>query len=448
MTRAMNRAAIRLSGTLALTGLLASGAAAQGWVVEAVALQGEVAPGTAGGTYSGFSSNVGIPAELDDSGSVYFIATIVGGDTIGIIARGTSGGAVPLIRRGDAAPGGGTYGVLSSFAASGSGLLAFATSTPLIHLFLDDGVTESRIVESGAPSPAGGTLSPGSRPDVNDSATIAFWAFEGGVAPVSEGIFTTAGGLVTAIARNNSVGAPDTGGATYTFFRRLPTLNDAGDVVFTALLSGGTSTEGIFRHDAALSSVVKVALLGEAAPDTGGTFSAFSPSPVALHEDGTVTFRAVVAGGSVTEGIFAVELGSPVSRVLPGDTAPGTGGDTYSSFGPSPTVSKSGSAAFAATTVSAVDGYFVQTASSEAAIALEGDAAPGGGTLRPINSNRPDVNNALTAAFYSPITGGTALTGIFVATPPVPSVPLLPWPALGALLLLLGGVVVHRASQS
>ena len=241
----MYGAAIRLLGTLLLTCLLAASAAAQGWLVEEVAIQGDSAPGTAGGTYSGFLSSDGqIPVELDDAGNVYFIAFITGGDTSRVIARGTPAGVVPLVRGGDPAPPSGFFGVLTNLAVSGSGLLAFSVTTPLTGLFLDDGVTLSRVINSGDPSPAGGTLSPGSRPDVNDSATIAFWAFEGGVVPVTEGIFITAGGVETAIARNSSDIAPLTGGATYAAFRRRPTLNDTGDVVFTALLSGGTTSDG------------------------------------------------------------------------------------------------------------------------------------------------------------------------------------------------------------
>ena len=245
---------------------------------RAVALLGDPAPGT-GDTYTG----LGRP-HLNDAGDVAFAANAF--PSRGVFVD-SSGIVTPVALNGASAPCGGIYqsfGGAGNVSINGSGDVAFhaivdrPSPQPTIPaLIVNSGGTDTPVACTGdsAPGTGGGTYSGGfgspsvHRPFINDSGAVAFFArVSGGTA--SEGIFVDSGGLDTAVALVGDP-APGTGGGTYSGFDLgggSPSLNDVGVVAFRALVTGGTASEGIFMDAGAGDSVV--ALLGDMAPETGG----------------------------------------------------------------------------------------------------------------------------------------------------------------------------------
>src|SRR6185369_14923914 len=81
---------------------------------------------------------------------------------------------------------------------------------------------------------------------------------------------------------------------------RLPLqLNDRGEVLFDAVLTGGTNTRGVFRGTG--DHTTTIALGGANAPGTTGTFSSFRDFK--LLNDGRVVFLA-----SLTIGVGGVNF--------------------------------------------------------------------------------------------------------------------------------------------
>ena len=161
---------------------------------------------------------------------------------------------------------------------------------------------------------------------------------------------------------------------------------------------------------------VAVALEGQAAPaGVGGTFSSFGHSlawyPV-LNDSGDVAFRAEVTGGSASVGVFLYSGGTITILVLAGDAAPDSGGGSFDDF---EVVSINGSGDVAFDSVisggTASQGLYVASGGSLTTVAMEGDSAPdtGGGTYSGLSF--PLVNDVGDVAFYAAVSGGTATAG-------------------------------------
>ena len=121
--------------------------------------------------------------------------------------------------------------------------------------------------------------------------------------------------------------APGAGVATYESFFN-PVLNGAGQVGFVATLTGGTSTQGVFVG--APGSVAAAALQGQSAPGAGSaTYDGFFFDTV-LNGAGQVAFKSLLTGGTSTQGVFVGAPGSVAAAALQGQSAPGAGAATYS----------------------------------------------------------------------------------------------------------------------
>jgi len=143
----------------------------------AVALQGETAPDTAGGSYSGFGA-----ASFNDSGDVAFEADVSGGS----VSEG---------------------------------------------IFLDSGGSDSALVLAGQPAPGtgAGTFSSFAGVSLNNHGEVAFHSTVVGGA-VNQGLFLYSDGQVSPLVLPGAV-APGTGELPFQGFA-APALNDAGDVAF------------------------------------------------------------------------------------------------------------------------------------------------------------------------------------------------------------------------
>jgi hypothetical protein len=212
--------------------------------------------------------------------------------------------------------------------------------------------------------------------------------------------------------------APAPVGGSYSFFGGYPTLNDSGDVSFLAVVSGGSQPRGIFL--ASGDTDTALVLPGDAAPDTGGgtyTGNVADFNMHALNASGAVAFRSQVTSGSVASGIFVDSGATQAAFALAGDVAPGIPGGSYSAFG-TPSQNDAGSVAFSAdvTGGAVASGVFRDSGATGTAVALAGDSAPdtGGGTYT--DFGYPVVNDLGYVVFLANVTGGSASGGVFLDT--------------------------------
>jgi hypothetical protein len=249
------------------------------------------------------------------------------------------------------------------------------------------------------------------------AAALALWLSVGGVA--------FAQGYAHSTIALSGQTAPDTGGGVYgpvigeygPEYPHAPSINAAGDVTFTIGVHGGTVDSGVFvvsqnTHRAA-------ALAGDPAPGLGGgTYDLFLDP--AINAAGYVVFLAVNFLESFGS-LYVDSGGIDTDVVRIGETAPGTGGGTYDKISfPSvrpPLVNDSGDVAFSSTLIggTASSGIFVASGGTDTAAALSGDPAPGtGGGVYTSFTNHPGINASGDVAFTAGIAGGSAPSGVFV----------------------------------
>jgi hypothetical protein len=144
---------------------------------------------------------------------------------------------------------------------------------------------------------------------INDSGAVAFYGTLSN--PTRQGVFLGTESTLLQIAREGQI-APDGNGALHFFGR--PALNESGQVVFRASLSGtvggNSDNQGLFRTDG--TTLTQIARSGQTAPDGNGTFK-FSTSVdhdlmPTINEKGQIAFATqlfeTAAGTSDNFGIF------------------------------------------------------------------------------------------------------------------------------------------------
>lgn len=325
--------AANLSGSPGNSGLFRANRSS----LERLSGAGEAAPGTGGGTYTFIA---GFPQiDHSGRVSVLAIFSGVTA-TRGLFEHGSGpGGAIVIEGDATPIPPSGSFEpMLSDLAQHGrnaSGDVAFVSSvtggTASAGLFRETslGIEVLALVGDAAPDSGGGTFSAFQSPSISDDGRVAFVADIVGDSS-TVGIFVHDGGVLEKRVLQGEI-APDTGGATYTQ-PIFPAVNDSGEVVFAAETAGGTATGGLFVSTQL--GVASILVEGDLAPETGGgTFAAVNSLPN-LSNTGTIAFSAELSGGSVSAGVFEHDLGSGTTRALAlaGETAPETGGDTFSSF--------------------------------------------------------------------------------------------------------------------
>jgi hypothetical protein len=224
-----------------LAGLpLAPPAGAQSYEVTELALVGEVAPGSGGGSYQHF-----FRLSANDRRQVAFIASVTGGSATKGVFLVTDGVAAPVALVGDPAPdsGGASYADFGGVSLDVDGAVAFAATlsggSAGGGLFLVDAGGVRAVAVAGDPAPSGVGSYAGvpflDRHGLNDQGTLGFASqLSGGSA--SWGAFTDAGGSAAVVAVSGDP-APGTG-ASFSVFGP-PALNQAGEAAFLASTSEG-----------------------------------------------------------------------------------------------------------------------------------------------------------------------------------------------------------------
>jgi hypothetical protein len=425
--------------------------AAAGAAIRTVALAGDPAPGTGGGTFElpawGFTDPVK-PA-VSETGRVAFVSGVSGGSADFGIFLDADGALTAVAVEGGSSPppAGGTFHLLFAPVIDASGeTVAFGASlsggAASGGLFVASGGTITPRVLSGdvAPGTGGATFVDFGAGGIDASGNVVFNASLSG-GPEHIGTFAVSpAGMVTPIAVVGDT-APGTGGATYTYIFRLQG-NDAGDVVFEASLSGFGA--GVFF--ASGGGVVPVALRGATAPETGGGTYHLPNSP-SVADDGGVAFAASVAGGSTFEGSFRAEGGTHTAHALVGDPAPGTGGGHYASGGSfsdyarfAPSAADGGRVAFVATVHGGdvSNGLFLSIADDDFELVVPGDYVDDrpGSSIRAV-FGAPALTDSRLVAFHARLAEPGFPAGLFLLHLTTGEVPALPAPLGWAVLALL-----------
>jgi hypothetical protein len=307
--------------------------------------------------------------------------------------------------------------------------ILFAAAAPVYA-----SVPSTMVALTGATAPGGATYIGFNNPEINASGEIAYNAnLSGG----SSGIFLGQPGSIGALALQGGT-APN--GETYGSFYTSTTattvnLSANGQAGFTALLSGGTPTSGIFVGSSNTTTGT-VALQGTATPYPGaGNFSSFlaagantAYSPV-INPSGQLAIQASLSGGTAAAGIFSGTSNTSIGTVaVVGGPTPTPPGYTYSTTVTVPTINKTGQVAFVGLFNGSTQGLFigkVGTGGAQGAgqtVFTAGTPAPNTlGTPTGENFGNPGTtysfNDAGQVGFQATLTGNANYTsGVFVGT--------------------------------
>jgi len=231
---------------------------------------------------------------------------------------------VPLVRDGDAAPGGGTLSPIGRV-TNDHGSIAFSAilngSTGTQGIFRSDEKQTVAIARDDVAPPTGGVFTLIGSPVLNDRGQVAFYSNMNG-GPAEFAIFRGDGGELTPVFVANQ-SAP--GGATYEDFGN-PVINKLGQVAASASLINGTSSFGLFVGDG--TNTAAIALEGQTAPK-GGSYARGFFLPLRINDNGDVAFFAGLTGGA--RGLFRGNGTNTTAIAISGTSAPGTTG-TFDSF--------------------------------------------------------------------------------------------------------------------
>ena len=369
---------------LLLVGSLASHASA---AIRIVAASGQSAPNTTGKFLHLYHSGDGpAPPVINNTGRVAFAATLEASagvtslDDTGMWSEGS--GALGLVgREGFAAPtgpAGALYRRLANPVLNDTGAIAFGGA-------MRAGVAGVTVDDNG-------------------------------------GLWSSGSGAVALVARE---GTQAVGTAAGVEFAALvdPTFNNSGQSAFRSTLSGAGVTaandDGVWSQKLGLLGLI--ARAGNAAPGTpaGINFASFTAGLPSINDAGNVSFRAIVAGAGVTTandtGLW-VERGGAVALVArEGNQAAGLeAGTNYGGFS-EPVLNSAGQTAFVATLVGGVNAknvaLFAETGNVPAAILRKGDAAPSApaGSVF-ANFASPLFNASNDFAFQATISGPNVIT--------------------------------------
>ena len=312
---------------------------------QQVATTGGVAPG--GGVFDRFGSEATpIVAPINARGDVAFFATLGRGNSGEGLFRWSRGRTVAVAREGDRVT---SVGTLSGFgrhpipALADDGTVVFSAAISagraVEGLFSTRNGVLRAVALAGSQAPGNmGVLASLDAPAINARGDIVFLASLRRGREASEAVLITSGGRLRKVVAQ---GDPAPSGGSFAAFGP-PTIARNGTVAFGAAIEGRSVPGGIFVWKSDQLRMVLGA--GDQTP-IGGIFAKFSER-IGFGDDGTIVFHGQVKGGPVGAGIFAIQEGRIRAVALLGDAAPG--GGRYSNFGLWPAINASGTIAFTA----------------------------------------------------------------------------------------------------
>jgi hypothetical protein len=287
--------------------------------IDGYAWHSQAAPGAGGGTLSPgaffnpaqiASSSIAFFSQVDGSprNQGIFVASASGVQAI-VRGCGNGGGSgIPGNGCGDPSPFGGTFsgffgGTFFGPAINAAGDVLFVAdvhngSSPRGLFLYDAGAGQIiKIAAVGDPSPIGGTFGAVGPGSINDQGDVVFLASP--VGSINSNIFLWHTGVTTKVA---AIGDPAPGGGVYSLLGTeslgfadgtsipvgpLPDINNNGQISFRAIVSGGTTSRGVIvSTGGAHLWYVKV---GEPTP-AGGTYFDFQAA--SINNQGQIAFFA------------------------------------------------------------------------------------------------------------------------------------------------------------
>ena len=297
---------------------------------------------------------------------------------------------------GGAAPAGGSYMSFFRVALNMRNQIAFDASLggpSTTGVFVADLGTTSTIALGGNPDPAAANFAVVTSPFITSRGDVVFNANFGDTLRYE-------GGAIIPLVRN---GDPASGGGTVTPFSHA--TNVRGAIAYRAQLNGADATSGVFRTDGANTVAI---VRDDGVPATGGTFTAFLEP--AVNTRGQVAFVAEMTGGTADFAVLRGDGDELTPVFVANQLAPG--GATFQDFS-DPLINKHGQVAAVGLLTNGAAGLFVGDGRDAVAIALDGQAAPGGGNYAGCCSVPLTLNDRGELAFHSGLTGAASNRGIF-----------------------------------
>jgi hypothetical protein len=348
--------------------------------LKKIAATGDIDPATFK-AFSGVNLPGWRPSPLKDDGRVVFRATDAGStSTTGIFIGAPDADPVKVAVIGDSA-GGKTiagFGSSSSTIMNQAGQVAFLATTEAgnsqsLALFVwTPPAYLVKVIAVEDPGPDGTTFSGLGLADLNNNGGLVFAATLSGGA--RGGIFTASSTTPPTALALDGQPAPAGGNFSIAAARADLAINDQGDVVFRAELTGGDSDSGYFMRRGSSGPLQPVMLQGMPAPGTGGVF------------------------GTVPYGINGV-LGEGIQLAQTGDVALNS--------------------RYAIGNATSVSYWHFKTDDSLELIAARGRATPEFGDGAAVLSQPGGGwNSGGRYPFCASISGGTFIEGIILSVPP------------------------------
>jgi hypothetical protein len=339
-TRSFRFGAITAAAVIGVAAAPTHFAAAAEYIVIPVVLPGEPAPESIGGS---LTLRREAPC-ITQAGDIFFISRVRGASIREGIFRASGGAIYPVHVA--------TSGYFRELTCSAGGGVAFNQGGALLKV--KDG-SVSEIVGHGDPVPGMETKFYSPRlPAINNAGDVAFSSSLTLVLPRLDSVFVDSSGNKTLVALDGDP-VPDRPGAIFESVFGPPRINDAGKVMFTALIDdSGDSIEGLFLGPA--SGIKTVALSSDTIPGTTepyGSLGTFGPGSVNNLDH--VAFRggtAIGTHGQVirNQGIFLDVADSDRIVAQAGDEAPGAAGRVFGVFS-EPSINDVGDVVFSASVV-------------------------------------------------------------------------------------------------
>lgn len=263
------------------------------------------------------------------------------------------------------------------------------------------------LVAEGDPAPGtgGSVLTDVGRPRITSPDVLAYVGIYAG----QDGAFLRSGGVDSALALP---GVPAPGGGTISQATYVHSAAPGPWVAFGAEVDPGSGSPVAAHFLHGPDGLHEVYRDGQAAPAAvGGVFSPVQPFwEAGVAPDGSVTFGALVSGGSAASGLFrASAAGAIAPLLLEGDAVTTPGGGTFTHLPQWASVNGSGDVAFDPDVLRAPIAYprhavFVLEGGVQREILIRGDPVPGASPAAPLfsgllGSTPPEISDAGVVVF-------------------------------------------------
>ncbi|MEW6212265.1 MAG: choice-of-anchor tandem repeat NxxGxxAF-containing protein, partial [Acidobacteriota bacterium] len=282
----------------------------------------------------------------------------------------------------------------------------------------------TQIVKEGDTTPVG-TIIKGcgfGQPAINNNGDVAFHACAERVnGSFNDGVFVYSNGIGRKVIVSGDP-SPFGGPFVLNFFpAQAVQLNDNGDVLFVAGVRLSESIERLGLFIASQTGFTRILFDGDRLP-TGSIVTPRTSGSGDLNDRGEAVFTVGITGGQGDRGTFLYSNGEILRIAEEGDSTPiggkfkTLGGDSFIT----PRINDSGTVAFLArvTGGSASSAIFLASPQAIVKVAAIGDALPTGGKIKSITSFA--LNDFNQVAFYAEVKNGPK--GVFLATPLAPEI--------------------------